>query len=72
MRRTLDRYAHVKPSTIAAGSAAQTMFFVEDAKADIAELAAMLKLAAGALVQDDTPMIYAQVHKTLARAEGRA
>lgn len=40
MKRSLDRYAGTSPEAVASGSSAQMMYFVEDAKADIAVLAA--------------------------------
>lgn len=69
VRRTLERYARTSATAVAQCSPAHVQFFVEDAKADIATLAEALKLAAGALVQDDAPMIHARVHKVLADLE---
>lgn len=42
MRRALEQYASCSPDAIASGSKAQMMYFVEDAKADIALLAEQL------------------------------
>lgn len=42
MRRSLESYRDCQGSAIASGSAAQMAYFVEDAKADIAALAASL------------------------------
>jgi len=39
LRRTLSQYAGCTPNGVASGSKAQMMYFVEDAKADIAALA---------------------------------
>jgi hypothetical protein len=43
MRRSIERYAACDAKAIAGGSEAQTIFFIEDAKADIRELAAALQ-----------------------------
>lgn len=40
MKRTLEQYAATSPRAVADGSPAQMFYFVQDAKADIAELAA--------------------------------
>jgi hypothetical protein len=42
MKRTLEQYANTSPRAVADGSPAQMFYFVQDAKADIAELAATL------------------------------
>lgn len=39
LRRSLEQYAGCNPHAVASGSKAQMMYFVEDAKADIATLA---------------------------------
>lgn len=39
LRRPLSQYAGCTPNGVASGSEAQMMYFVEDAKADIASLA---------------------------------
>ncbi len=43
LKRSLERYAGCCPETIAQGSKAQVVFFIEDAKADIASMAAALR-----------------------------
>lgn len=42
MKRPLEQYANCDPFQVVSGSHAQALFFAEDAKADIAELAAHL------------------------------
>lgn len=42
MKRTLQSYAHIKPSAIANGSPAQTLYFVTDAQLDILALASIV------------------------------
>lgn len=39
MRRSVQSYALCKPSAVSGGSPAQMLYFVDDAKADIATLA---------------------------------
>jgi len=42
MRRSLKRWADTKPEAVVAGSRQQAIYCIEDAKADIAELAACI------------------------------
>lgn len=49
LRRSLATYQACSPNAVASGSKAQMMYFVEDAKADIATLAALLDEAVEAL-----------------------
>ncbi len=55
MKRALAQYEGCSPDAIASGSKAQMMYFVEDAKADIAQLHAALTKAQKALAMIVSP-----------------
>ena len=55
MKRPLSSYANCTPRAVSDGSPAQVFHFVDDAKHDIAELAAALRTARDAIVKTECP-----------------
>ena len=72
LRRTLASYEACKANPIASGSKAQMMYFIEDAKADIATLATALEASQAEVErlkqERDALKLEAQIHAGEARA----